>query len=79
NLKNKLKFKNIVLKKGKKGSCMIDENNDYFQVKSNFSKVVYDVAGAGDHFLAMFASLNKSISPQKKLLYSNKWAGYNLK
>ena len=79
NLKNKLKFKNIVLKKGKKGSCMIDENNDYFHVKSNFSKVVYDVAGAGDHFLAMFASLNKSISPQKKLLYSNKWAGYNLK
>ena len=79
NLKLKLKFKNIILKKGKYGSCMIDENSKYYFAKPFISKKIFDVSGAGDHFLAMFASLSNNIDPQKRLSYSNQWANYNLK
>ena len=78
-LKSTLKFKNIVLKKGKKGSCMINNNNTFFEAKSLTAKKIVDVSGAGDHFLAMFASLKNNISPRERLLYSNKWASDNLK
>tara|TARA_B110000858_G_scaffold60291_1_gene70185 strand:+ start:158 stop:1063 length:906 start_codon:yes stop_codon:yes gene_type:complete len=78
-LKSTLKFKNIVLKKGKKGSCMINNKNTFFEAKSLTSKKIVDVSGAGDHFLAMFASLKNNISSRKRLLYSNKWASDNLK
>jgi len=78
NLKSKLKFKNIVLKRGKNGSCMITNNNAFFKAKSFIGKKKVNVSGAGDHFLAMFASLNNDMNPQKRLLYSNRWASNNL-
>ena len=79
NLRLRLKFKNIILKKGKHGSCMIDENNKYYLAKPSILKKIIDVSGAGDHFLAMFASLSNNTDPQKRLSYSNDWANYNLK
>ena len=78
-LKTKIKFKNIILKKGEKGSCMVNEKNKYFVSKNNSSKKVINTSGAGDHFLAMFVALKNNLEPEKRLMLSNQWAKYNLK
>ena len=57
---------------------MITNDNTFFEAKSIIGKKKINVSGAGDHFLAMFASLNNDMNPQKRLLYSNRWASNNL-
>ena len=78
-IKNTLKIKNLILKKGKRGSLILNNNNLFFFAKSPKKKKIIDVAGAGDHFLAMFARLNNDIDPTLRLKISNYWAYKNLK
>tara|TARA_Y100000389_G_scaffold203530_1_gene252207 strand:- start:2686 stop:3594 length:909 start_codon:yes stop_codon:yes gene_type:complete len=78
-LKSKLNFDNIILKKGKNGSCMIDKSDSYYYSKNINSKRKYNVSGAGDHFLAMFVSLSNNTKSEKRLLFANQWANYNLR
>lgn len=77
-LKKLINCKNIILKKGKNGSCMLTHENIYFEAKSNLNRKIVNVSGAGDHFLSMFASLKENIPVKKKLEFSNIWAAKNL-
>lgn len=73
-IKNKLNLGAVVLKKGSKGSSILNDNFDYYHSKAFKGKKIIDVVGAGDYFIAMLASLNNNYGYQDTLKLSNYWA-----
>ena len=73
-IKNKLNLGAIVLKKGSKGSLILNDNFDYYHSKAFKRKKIIDVVGAGDYFIAMLASLNNNHSYKEILKLCNYWA-----
>jgi bifunctional ADP-heptose synthase (sugar kinase/adenylyltransferase) len=73
-IKNKLNLGAVVLKKGTKGSSILNNNFDYYHSKAFKGKKIIDVVGAGDYFIAMLASLNNNYGYKDILKLSNYWA-----
>jgi bifunctional ADP-heptose synthase (sugar kinase/adenylyltransferase) len=73
-IKNKLNLGAVVLKKGSKGSSILNDNFDYYHSKAFKGKKIIDVVGAGDYFIAMLVSLNNNYSYKDILKISNYWA-----
>jgi bifunctional ADP-heptose synthase (sugar kinase/adenylyltransferase) len=73
-IKNKLNLGAVVLKKGTKGSSILNDNFDYYHSKAFKGKKIIDVVGAGDYFIAMLASLNNNYGYKDILKLSNYWA-----
>jgi bifunctional ADP-heptose synthase (sugar kinase/adenylyltransferase) len=73
-IKNKLNLEAVVLKKGSKGSSILNDNFEYYHSKAFKGKKIIDVVGAGDYFIAMLASLNDHYGYEDILKLSNYWA-----
>lgn len=71
-LQKKLGIENLIVKVGKNGSIYFDKEN-LIKVQAYKKNKVLNTIGAGDFFLARFATL-KNMEIKKKLFFSNKFA-----
>ena len=71
-LQKKLGIERLIVKVGKNGSICFD-GESLIKVKAFKKNKVLNTVGAGDFFLARFATL-KNIETEKKLFFSNKFA-----
>jgi bifunctional ADP-heptose synthase (sugar kinase/adenylyltransferase) len=73
-IKKKLDLGAVVLKKGSKGSSILNDKFNYYQSRAFKGKKIIDVVGAGDYFIAMLAALNNNYHYIDILKFSNYWA-----